>query len=245
VRDGGVRGTVIFTHGTVKQMHMVKSADGTVLVYAEAGVASPKVARLAATNALRGAEFFAGIPGTVGGALAMNAGCYGSEAWDVVERVLTVDRHGQVRRRDPQEYEIGYRHVALRPEAGTGTHANDEYFVAAWFRFAAGDPRLARSTITELLQRRIATQPLQQPNAGSVFRNPRDDFAARLIESCGLKGFVIGGAMISSKHANFIINTGTATAADIEALIEHTQQTVLRQCGVALEREVRIIGEKA
>ena len=245
VRDGGVRGTVIFTHGALKQMHIVKAADDAVLVYAEAGVASPKVARFAATNALRGAEFFAGIPGTVGGALAMNAGCYGSEAWDVVERVLTVDRRGQVRRRDPQEYKIGYRHVALRPERGTGTHADDEYFVAAWFRFAAGDAKLARSTITELLQRRIATQPLQQPNAGSVFRNPPDDFAARLIESCGLKGFVIGGAMISSKHANFIINTGTATAADIEALIEHTQQTVLKQCGVTLEREVRIIGEKA
>jgi len=226
-------------------MHMVKSADDAVLVYAEAGVASPKVARFAATNALRGAEFFAGIPGTVGGALAMNAGCYGSEAWDVVKLVLTVGRHGQVNRRDPREYEIGYRHVALRPERGTGTHADDEYFVAAWFRFATGDAKLARSTITELLQRRIATQPLQQPNAGSVFRNPPDDFAARLIEFCGLKGFVIGGAMISSKHANFIINTGTATAADIEALIEHTQQTVLRRCGVALEREVRIIGEKA
>ena len=245
VRDGGVRGTVIFTHGALKQMHMVKSADDAVLVYAEAGVASPKVARFAATNALRGAEFFAGIPGTVGGALAMNAGCYGSEAWDVVKLVLTVGRHGQVNRRDPREYEIGYRHVALRPERGTGTHADDEYFVAAWFRFATGDAKLARSTITELLQRRTATQPLQQPNAGSVFRNPPDDFAARLIEFCGLKGFVIGGAMISSKHANFIINTGTATAADIEALIEHTQQTVLRRCGVALEREVRIIGEKA
>jgi UDP-N-acetylmuramate dehydrogenase len=244
VRDGGVRGTVIFTHGALKQMHLVKTAGVAPLVYAEAGVASPKVARFAATNALRGAEFFAGIPGTVGGALAMNAGCYGSEAWDVVERILTVDRHGQMSRRDPQEYEIGYRHVALRQERGTGTRADDEYFVAAWFRFAAGDAKLARNTITELLQRRIATQPLQQPNAGSVFRNPPDDFAARLIESCGLKGFAIGGAVVSSKHANFIVNTGTATAADIEALIEHTQQTVLSRCGVALEREVRIIGEK-
>jgi UDP-N-acetylmuramate dehydrogenase len=245
VRDGGVRGTVIFTHGALKRMHLVKAADGAPLVYAEAGVASPKVARFAATNALRGAEFLAGIPGTVGGALAMNAGCYGSEAWDVVERVLTVHRDGQMSRRDPREYEIRYRHVALRPEYWRVTHSDEEYFAAAWFRFAAGDAKLARATITELLQRRIATQPLQQPNAGSVFRNPPDDFAARLIESCGLKGFTIGGAMVSSKHANFIINTGTATAADIEALIEHIQQTVLSRCGVVLEREVRIIGEKA
>ena len=240
VRDGGIRGTVIVMHNPGATLAV---SDG--LIYADAGAASPKLARFAATHGCTEAEFLAGVPGTVGGALAMNAGCYGSEAWDVVERLLTVDRRGQMSRRDPQEYEIGYRHVALRPERRTGTHAGDEYFVAAWFRFATGDAKLARSTITELLQRRIATQPLQQPNAGSVFRNPPDDFAARLIESCALKGFAIGGAMISSKHANFIINTGTATAADIEALIEHTQHTVLRQCGVALEREVRIIGEKA
>jgi UDP-N-acetylmuramate dehydrogenase len=262
VRDGGIRGTVVFTHGALKQMHLVKGADGVSLVYAEAGVASPKVARFAATNALRGGEFLAGIPGTVGGALAMNAGCFGSECWDAVERVLTVSRDGQVRRRGRQDYEIGYRHVALhageRQEArrekvqsaeaapassSSSTPSSEEYFAAAWFRFAAGDPKLARTTITELLQRRIDSQPLEQPNAGSVFRNPPGDYAARLIESCGLKGFAIGGAMVSTKHANFIVNTGAATAADIEALIEHVRQTVQERCGVALEREVRIVGE--
>ena len=263
VRDGGVRATVVFTHGSLNQVHLVQSAEGSPLVYAEAGVASPKVARFAANHALRGAEFLAGIPGTVGGALAMNAGCYGSETWEVVERVLTIGRDGRLRRRDAQEFEVGYRHVALRagekpqtrgeesirPEGAAASPSSsplpvEEFFAAAWFRFAAGDAESARRVIKELLQRRIASQPLDQPNAGSVFRNPPGDYAARLIESCGLKGFAIGGALVSPKHANFIVNTGSATAADIEALIEHVQQTVLERCGVALQREVRIIGER-
>jgi UDP-N-acetylmuramate dehydrogenase len=259
VRDGGVRGTVVFTHGLLKQVELVRRADGRALVYAEAGVASPKVSRLAATHDLRGAEFLAGIPGTVGGALAMNAGCYGSQTWDVVEMVLTVSRDGVVRRRVPSEYEIGYRHVALR---GTGADARStreapeqpgvppapagaEFFAACWFRFVPGDGAQARELITQFLRKRIATQPLEQPNAGSVFRNPANDYAARLIESCGLKGFAIGGAMVSPKHANFIVNTGDASAADIERLIEHVQRAVLERTGVELEREVRIIGEPA
>jgi UDP-N-acetylmuramate dehydrogenase len=262
VRDGGVPGTVVFTHGTLNQVHLVHG--GAPLVYAEAGVASPKVARFAATHALCGAEFLAGIPGTVGGALAMNAGCYGSETWDVIERVLTVGRDGQLRRRDPKQFEIGYRHVALRegqrqeatserashpqaasPAAPSRVALPEEFFAAAWFRFIPGEEESARRVIKELLQRRIATQPLEQPNAGSVFRNPPGDYAARLIQSCGLKGFAIGGAMVSPKHANFIVNAGGATAADIEALIEHVRQTVNERCGVLLEREVRIIGEQA
>jgi UDP-N-acetylmuramate dehydrogenase len=264
VRDGGVRGTVVFTHGLLKQVELVRREDGRALVYAEAGVASPKVARFAATHDLRGAEFLAGIPGTVGGALAMNAGCYGSETWDVVDIVLTVSRDGTVRRRTPFEYEIGYRHVALRGAGGEerGTReaaeqpdvalparglrlvpADEEFFAACWFGFVPGDGAQARALITQYLRKRIATQPLEQPNAGSVFRNPPNEYAARLIESCGLKGFAIGGAMVSPKHANFIVNTGNATAADIERLIEHVQRTVLAKTGIALEREVRIIGE--
>jgi UDP-N-acetylmuramate dehydrogenase len=264
VRDAGVRGTVVFTHGLLKQVEFVRDNDGRVLVYAEAGVASPKVSRFAATHDLRGAEFLAGIPGTVGGALAMNAGCYGSQTWDVVEMVVTVARDGTVRRRVPSEYEIGYRHVTLRgarrevpgtreaaeqPSVHLATRAprqvppDEEFFAACWFRFVPGDGARARELITQFLRKRIATQPLEQPNAGSVFRNPANDYAARLIESCGLKGFAIGGAMVSPKHANFIVNTGHAAAADIERLIEYVQRTVLEKTGVALEREVRIIGE--
>ncbi|HEU5282744.1 MAG TPA: UDP-N-acetylmuramate dehydrogenase [Burkholderiales bacterium] len=237
VRDGGVRGTVLFTHGALHEVRLEQAPEGVPLVYAQAGVASPKVARFAATHALRGAEFLTGIPGTVGGALAMNAGCYGSETWEIVASVLVVTRAGEMKRRTPAEYEIGYRHVALRDAAPA------ELFAAAWFRLAPGDGGEGRRVIKELLQRRIATQPLEQPNAGSVFRNPPGDYAARLIESCGLKGRSVGGAMVSPKHANFIVNTGTASAADIEALIELVQQTVLARCGVLLEREVRIIGE--
>ncbi len=234
VRDGGFRGTVVFLHGALGSIEM--RGDG--LVFAEAGVASPKVARFASMHAFEGAEFLAGIPGTVGGALAMNAGCYGSETWERVAKVLVIDRRGAVRERTPDAYAIGYRHCALRDAA-----AGDEWFLGAWFEFVPGDGDAARARIKEFLSRRIATQPLGQPNAGSVFRNPPGDHAARLIQSCGLKGHRIGGAEVSTKHANFIVNTGAATAADIEQLIQHVRETVWRECAVRLEPEVRIVGQ--
>jgi len=237
VRDGGWRGTVVLMHSTRGALRL----EGD-LVYADAGVASPKVARFAATHALEGAEFLAGVPGTVGGALAMNAGCYGAETWQVVAKVLTISRGGELRERTPAEFDIGYRHVALRG-ARLG---EDAWFLAAWFRFRAGDARRARGRIRELLAQRVAAQPLELPNAGSVFRNPPDDHAARLIEACGLKGFAIGGARISEKHANFIVNPkGRARAADIEALIEHARGSVRARFGVDLIPEVRIVGEPA
>jgi UDP-N-acetylmuramate dehydrogenase len=250
VRDGGLQGTVVFTHGALKKIRIESGDADRPLLYAEAGVASPRVARFAATHSLSGAEFLAGIPGTVGGALAMNAGCFGSEAWDIVEGVLCLRRDGELVRYTPDQFEIGYRHVAPRSGAGTDqelriTRDREYWFAAAWFKLAAGDPEQSRRVIKELLERRIATQPLDQPNAGSVFRNPPGDYAARLIESCGLKGFAIGGAMVSTKHANFIVNTGAASAADIEALIETVQTMVAERCGVGLEREVLIVGERA
>ena len=235
VRDGGIRGTVVLMHSSHAAMHI----DGG-LIYAEASVASPKVARFAATQGHAGAEFLAGIPGTVGGALAMNAGCYGSETWDRVERVLMLNRSGDLRVRTAAEFDIAYRHVALR-DAELGA---DEWFAAAWFRFERGDSASARRRIKELLQQRIAAQPLALPNAGSVFRNPPGDHAARLIEACGLKGYAIGGAQVSQKHANFIVNPGgRASAADIENLIQHVKATVLAKQGVELSVEVRIVGE--
>ncbi len=181
VRDGGFGGTVVFLHAVLGGLTF---ADG--LVYAEAGVASPKVARFAANHDLAGAEFLAGIPGTVGGALAMNAGCYGGETWAIVERVLMLDRHGNLHERRAEDFEIGYRHVGLRA-------ASDEVFAAAWFRLPPGDGAASRARIRELLEKRIASQPLQLPNAGSVFRNPPVDHAARLNEAAGLKGLQVAG----------------------------------------------------
>jgi UDP-N-acetylmuramate dehydrogenase len=234
VRDGGVRGGAIVMHNPGA---MLAVQDG--LVYADAGAASPKLARFAARHDCLEAEFLAGIPGTVGGALAMNAGCYGGETWRHVARVEMLSLDGRFAVRTPDEFAIGYRSVTERdgsPPAGI--------FTAAWFRFPLGDGELARQRIRSLLATRIATQPLSLPNAGSVFRNPPGDHAARLIESCGLKGHAIGGAQVSAKHANFIVNPQRrACAADIETLIGHVRDVVQRHTGVALEAEVRIVGE--
>jgi len=233
VRDGGLRGTVILLHGSLKELNL----EGNDTVYAQAGVAGAKLARFAALHNLRGAEFFAGIPGTVGGMLAMNAGCYGSETWERVERVQVMDRNGSLHERTVADYEIGYRHVVLR-------QPQEEWFMGAWLRFQPGDGEVARREIKALLSRRLASQPLSKPNAGSVFRNPEGDHAARLIEVCGLKGRQIGGARVSEKHANFIVNVGKASATDIEQLIETVRTEVERQTGISLHPEVRIMGEK-
>jgi UDP-N-acetylmuramate dehydrogenase len=234
VRDGGWRGTVVMTHSAKKHPEMDAG-----LVYAEAGVASPKVARFAARHNLEGAEFLAGIPGTIGGALAMNAGCYGGETWDIVERVASIDRRGGLYTHAGAEYDVGYRMCTLQPE-------REEWFTGAWFRLKRGDGETSRGIIKELLARRIATQPLSLPNAGSVFRNPPRDHAARLIEACGMKGFGRGGAVVSEKHANFIVNPGgAASAADIEWLIQHIQRIVYQMQGVVLATEVKIVGEAA
>lgn len=230
VRDGGIRGTVIATAGLLDNIEQVDA----MTVRVEAGVPCAKVARFCARLGLIGAEFFAGIPGTLGGALAMNAGAFGGETWKLVHTVETLDRTGHRHLRSTSEYRIGYREV----EGPTG-----EWFVAATLRLQHGDTEAAVARIRELLDKRAASQPTQQPNAGSVFRNPAGDYAARLIESCGLKGRCIGGACVSEKHANFIVNTGTATAADIELLIDEVAATVQQQCGVTLVREVHIVGE--
>jgi len=234
IRDGGFDGAAIFTHRALNTLKLTE--DGAI--YVAAGVAAPKLARFAANHALTGAEFLAGIPGTIGGALAMNAGCYGSEIWQFVERVEMLDRRGELIERRPEDFALGYRHVGLRSSC-------DEIFVGAWLRFPAGDPARARARIRELLSRRVASQPLQLPNAGSVFRNPPNDHAARLIEAAGLKGLEIDGARVSEKHANFIVNPGgRASASAIENLIGVVQAAVEEKFGVSLVREVRILGTK-
>ena len=229
VRDGGVRGTVIMTSGALSALGVLREG----VVRAEAGVASAKVARFCADRSMVGAEFLAGIPGTVGGALAMNAGAFGGETWKIVAAVETIDRHGERHTRQSTDYQIDYRKV---------TGPQNEWFVAAHFRLGAGETEQGKTLIKTLLAKRGATQPTQLPNAGSVFKNPTGNFAARLIESCGLKGACQGKACVSDLHANFIVNIGGATAADIEQLIRRVQAEVEKRHGIRLESEVRVIG---
>jgi len=258
VRDGGYPGTVVQMVGALTELRM----EGE-LIYAQAGVPGAKLARFAASNHFCGAEFFVGIPGTLGGMLAMNAGCYGSETWQKVQRVQVLTRSGELLERTPQEYEIGYRSVRRIRDTGYGIQdgdqraegvaesciphpeSSDEFFVGAWLTLEKGDVEAARQEIKALMEKRSATQPLNFPNAGSVFRNPTGNHAAKLIEGCGLKGKCIGGAQVSEKHANFIVNVGAATAADIENLINEVRATVRQQTGIELHPEVKIVGEKA
>lgn len=230
IRDAGIRGTVILTLGALNTLRIEEG-----LVYAEAGITCAKLAKLCAKENLDGGAFFAGIPGTVGGALAMNAGAFGGVTWDVVESADVIDRSGAIKTIRPGDIQVAYRHVD-RPE---GT-----WFVAGRFKFSPSDAATQSQDIKALLQKRSDTQPIGLPSCGSVFRNPEGGHAAQLIESCGLKGLRIGGAEVSMKHANFIINTGDATSADIEQLIAHVQATVLEKTGIHLIREVHIIGEE-
>ncbi len=230
VRDGGLRGTVIFLHPGVAGLHR----DGDTTVWADGGAACAKVARFAARQNLVGAEFLAGIPGTMGGALAMNAGAWGGETWERVAVVETVDRTGRFRQRPPADFQVAYRHVDAPAE---------EWFTGVRLQLEHGDGDEAMERIRGLLSRRAASQPIGKPSCGSVFRNPPGDHAARLIEAAGLKGYRIGGAHVSEKHANFILNDGTARADDIERLIAHIGEVIAGRTGVRLVPEVRVIGE--
>lgn len=231
VRDGGLPGVVIATSGIFNSLEKLDQHR----VRVGASVACTKLARQCIRWDFGPSEFFAGIPGLVGGALAMNAGAHGGETWERVRSVQTIDRYGEIRRRFPDEYEIGYRTVR---------GPDDEWFVEAELEF---DPDVVASMdkLKEMLARRKESQPLGLPTCGSVFRNPPGDHAARLIEASGLKSCRIGEAEVSEKHANFIINRGDATAQDIENLIRHVQATVADQTGVELIPEVRIVGEDA
>lgn len=229
VRDGGFDGTVIALSGRLAQIDIDAER-----VHVGAGAACAKVAREAARAGLTGAAFLAGIPGTIGGALAMNAGAFGGETWERVESVEVVNRDGVLSTRGPEQYEVSYRYVR-RPA--------EEWFVGCTLLLAHGDVEHEQAAIRNLLDKRGATQPTGKPSGGSTFRNPQGDYAARLVEACGLKGYRIGGAEVSEKHANFVLNAGNASAADIEQLIAHMQAEVYRQHGVRLQTEVHIVGE--
>ena len=231
VRDGGIKGTVIVMHGGLRKIN-----DDDGMIYSEAGVSCSKLSKFTAKNGLADSAFFSGIPGTIGGALAMNAGCYGSETWDYVQKVLMINLNGDQVERNKSDFNISYRQVI--------NNNKDEFFLAAWFKFPKGDKEKSEKRIKELLAHRKETQPLNWPTAGSTFRNPKDNFAAKLIEDCGLKGYQIGGAQVSEKHANFIINLGNASALDIENIITYIQKVVFEKKNIQLLREIRIIGEK-
>lgn len=229
VRDGGFDGVVV---STLKGLDRIELA-GEQRVYAEAGVTCAKTAKFSANHSLSGSEFLAGVPGTVGGALAMNAGCFGQETWGIVNFANTINRSSTQHSHAADDVEYGYRYCNLAP---------DEWFTGAEFKLASGNREDGRMKIRNLLRKRASSQPIQTANAGSVFKNPPDNFAARLLESAGLKNYSIGEARISPKHANFIENTGKARASDIEMLIEHAIDRVESVHGIRLQPEVRIVG---
>jgi UDP-N-acetylmuramate dehydrogenase len=231
VRDGGVRGTVISLHGCLDAL----KREDDERIYAEAGVHCARLAKFAVGEGLAGAGFFAGIPGTVGGALAMNAGAHGGETWNVVAQAEVMFRDGRCEWLGRDAFRHEYRHVDIP--------ANVAGFVGARFAFRPDADGHAERDMKQWLARRKATQPVGKPSAGSTFRNPPGDHAARLIESCGLKGFSIGGATVSTLHANFIITGDHARAADVEALIAHVRTVVADRTGVSLQPEVRVVGE--
>ncbi len=255
VRDGGVRGAVVSTHGALGTLERLSATR----IQAEAGVPCARIARQCVKWGLGPAEFFAGIPGTLGGALAMNAGAWGGETWRHVIEVDVLDRRGVRHTRKAADYDVGYRSVKARGDAkapgdakargdvtgpGDAKAPGEEWFVGARLEFERA-PGVNTEAIRELLDRRKQSQPIGEWSCGSVFTNPPRDHAARLIESAGLKGFRIGDASVSEKHANFIINHGAARAADVEALILHVQRTVAKVHGIELQTEVRIVGEPA
>ena len=238
VRDGGFDGTVIFTAGLQKlQIELAPPAHGYRQVYAEAGVAATQLAKFAAANGLTGLEFLAGIPGTGGGCVAQNAGCFGSESWDCIDRVNMLNRRGELIQRSHAEFEVGYRRVEPLIEVG-------EWFAGAWFDLREADGSAAMRTVHEFIAKRRDSQPLDMPNAGRAFRNPQDNFAARLIQLAGMAGARLGGARVSERHPNFVINGGDASASDIERLIDLVAERVQEKFGVRLQCDVRIVGNK-
>jgi UDP-N-acetylmuramate dehydrogenase len=259
VREGGIRGVVIATPGAFTRIER-RAQDR---IYCEASVPCARIARLCVNWGLTTGEWFGGIPGTLGGALAMNAGAFGDETWRHVLSVQSIDRRAKRRTRAAGEFRASYRHIDWPADAA------EEWFLSAELKFeplatapvatapvataplatgaVAGEPvaREPPRSVQSLLQRRRDTQPLGQWSCGSVFKNPPGDHAARLIEAAGLKGYRIGDAQVSEKHANFIVNLGHARAQELEQVIRHVQAVVLRVHGVALQTEVQIVGEPA
>lgn len=229
VRDGGVKGVVISTRKSFNKIELMDKSSCKV----EAGISCFELAMYATKNNLGPAAFFSGIPGSIGGALTMNAGCFGSETWEFVRSVEVIDRNGEIYHLDPKEFSISYRSVSFPFPL---------WFLSCDMVF----PDRGVTTVEELKilrDSRLERQPLTENTCGSVFKNPDGNHAGDLIERSGLKGFRVGGCAVSEKHANFIVNDKEATARDIETLIKHIQNTVKDCFGIDLDTEVRIIGE--
>ena len=230
VRDGGIRGAVISTKKSIDKINMETKNSCRV----EAGASCMDLALFAEKNQLGPAAFFSGIPGSIGGALTMNAGSFGMETWDLVKEVEVINEKGDISFLEKESFEIAYRAVTFP--------------FRLWFlscsMFLSSDEETTKDNLIELRNQRIKTQPLSEDTCGSVFKNPPGNYAGALIEGSGLKGFKIGSASISEKHANFIVNQGGATAGDIENLINHTRQVVKKNYDIDLQLEVRIMGEK-
>lgn len=230
VRDGGFRGVII---QILKELSDVKITD--TKVYAEAGILLSKLSKIICEAGLEGFEFAAGIPGTLGGAVYMNAGAYDGEMKQIVESVEAIDSKGQIVTLLPDELEFGYRTSAI---------AKKGYIVlSATLQLAYGDKEKIREKIEHLNYLRKSKQPLEMPSAGSTFKRPEGYFAGKLIMDSGLRGYSIGDAQVSEKHCGFVVNKGNATCKDVLALIKHIQDTVRDNAGIELEPEVRIIGE--
>ena len=230
VRDGGIRGAVISTKKSIDKINMETKNSCRV----EAGASCMDLALFAEKNQLGPAAFFSGIPGSIGGALTMNAGSFGMETWDLVKEVEVINEKGDISFLEKESFEIAYRAVTFP--------------FRLWFlscsMFLSSDEETTKDNLIELRNQRIKTQPLSEDTCGSVFKNPPGNYAGALIEGSGLKGFRSGSASISEKHANFIVNQGGATAGDIENLINHTRQVVKKNYDIDLQLEVRIMGEK-
>ncbi|KRN63318.1 UDP-N-acetylenolpyruvoylglucosamine reductase [Pediococcus inopinatus] len=230
VRDGGIRGlTIILT-----QMKEIKVSGSQVV--AQAGAALIATTEAAYQAGLTGIEFAAGIPGSVGGAVFMNAGAYGGEISEVVSEAQVLTRKGQIKTLTNHELDFAYRHSSIQDY--------EDIVLSATFNLAPGNADQIRNRMDELNRLRASKQPLEYPSCGSVFKRPTGYFTGKLIHESGLQGFQIGGAQVSQKHAGFIINVGGATATDYLDVIHHVQGVVFEKFGVHLQTEVRIIGEK-
>jgi len=233
VRDGGYRGAILLMTGS-KGVSCDFSPQNGYLISAQAGAALAKVVSRSVEEELTGLEFCAGIPGSVGGAVWMNAGAYEKEMKDVINEVSLLDADGEKKTMKREEISFGYRTTSF--PVGT-------IILGAQFKLEKGERSKIKEKINEILQLRQAKHPLEFPSAGSIFKNLPGQAAGHLIENMGIKGMTAGGAQISSKHANFIINSGNATASDILRLIEFIQSMAKKEKGVNLETEVVIIGE--
>lgn len=231
VRDKGIRGAVIQLSGRMSALE----TDGTAL-YAEGGALLSAAAAKAAEAGLTGLEFASGIPGSIGGAVIMNAGAYGGEMKDVLESVDVLTRDLRRETLPVEQLGLSYRHSSLA-ERG-------DIVLGARFRLEQGEPQAIQARMAELAEQRREKQPLQYPSAGSTFKRPEGYFAGKLIQDAGLKGKTIGEAQVSEKHAGFLINTGNATAGEMLELIAFCQRTVEEKFGVRLETEVKIVGEE-